>query len=68
MSKQQLDENVFNIKKNLYSNALKNSGQKQNLNIMSSLKHNKEENNRGRKIIWFNPSYKWNMVFDKKFS
>ena len=53
------DEHVFNSTKDLYNNALKNSGYKQNVKFQNNVfvEVQKRKNNRGRKIVWFNAPY-----------
>ena len=51
------DEQVFNSAKPEYEKALKDSGYK-NVNLKHrARKEHRTENNRNRKVIWFNPSY-----------
>ena len=65
------DEHVFNSTKDLYNNALKNRGYKQDIKFQHnvSVEAQKGKNNRGRKIIWFNPPYSCSVATDigKKF-
>ena len=60
------DEHVFNSTKNLYNNALKNSGYKQNIRFQHNIfiEVQKRKSNRGRKIIWFNPPYSCSVATD----
>ena len=65
------DEHVFNSTKDLYNNTQKNSGYKQNIKFQHNVpvEVQKRKNNRGRKIIWFNPPYSCSVATDigKKF-
>ena len=66
------DEHVFNGTKDLCNNALKNSGYKQDIKFQHnvSVEAQKRKNNRGCKIIWFNPPCSCSVATDigKKFS
>ena len=66
INKQSSDEHIFNSTKDLYNNALKNSGYKQNIKFQHnvSVEAQKRKNNRGRKIIWFNPRYSCSIATD----
>ena len=71
ISKLSYDEHVFNSTKHLYNNALKNSGYKKNIKFQHNVpvEAQKRKSNRGRKIIWFNPTYICGVATDtgKKF-
>ena len=62
--KLQFDVHIFNSKKDFYNNALENSGHKQNIELQHYVfaKVQKSINNRGRKIIFFNPPFGCNVT------
>ena len=64
INKQSSDKYVFNSTKDLYNNSLTNSGYKQNIKFQHNVfaEAQKRKSNRGRKIIWFNPPYSWNLA------
>ena len=65
------DEHVFNSTKDLYNNALENSGYKQNIKFQHNVfvKVQKRKSKRGRQIKWFFPPYSCSIATDigKKF-
>ena len=65
------DKTVFNNSKELFNNALSNSGfdHKIKFQPQTGNKDRSRNKNRGRKIVWFNPTYSFNVVINigKKF-
>ena len=65
------DEHVFNSRKNIYDNASRNSGYKQNIKFQHNVfvEVQKRKSNRGRKTICFSLSYSRSVATntDKKF-
>ena len=57
------DKNVFQNSKDIYNNALFNSGFKQKIKFDPNFDNNNSQNkNRKRNIIWFNPPYSNNVL------
>ena len=57
------DKNVFENSKDIYNNALFNSGFKQKIKFDPNFGNNNSQNkNRKRNIIWFNPPYSNNVL------
>ena len=64
------DKSVFENSKDFYNSALSNSGFKDKMKFNRDYKRNiSENNNRKRKIVWFNPPYSNNVstIIGKSF-